>query len=227
MAEFDGGHVKTILGRMRAFQQSLPDTWSAFPARYADEYVRMVEDLQRAGVGAAHLTLPAGAITQREVQTNYLTGDRALLPPQIDRTVLMSAVGGAIAFIEDILEHDKRPAPAAARFGPVTITNSNVNLGTIHGDMRAAIQVMESRGQEQLARLLADLVAQIAASQMSAPEKDDAAQLAGTLAREVAAQPAGKLSAAVRPVASALGSILTRSAELAQIWQALQPFLTT
>ncbi len=222
----DISKLRMLLGSLQGFRDSLPPEWRTFPAKYADEYSRIIDALGRAGFETDHLALPAGAITQREVQKNYLTRERGVLPPSIDRTVLMSAVGGAIASIEDILDQDKKPARAAPGFGPVTITNSNVNLGTIHGDMRASIQIIESRGQEQLARLLADLVAQIAASRLPATEKDDAAQLVGTLAREVASQPAGKLSAAVRPVASALGSILTRSAEFAQIWQAIQPYLT-
>ena len=221
------GALKTLLGRLAAFQQSLPKDWRTFPAEYVDEYSAILAELERAGFDTQSLAIPPGAIKQRSLMTNYATRERALSKPEIDHTILRSRVGGAIAFIENLLDRGDAPARPATGFGPITITGSSVNLGTVHGDMRTSIQVMENRGQEQLARLLADLVAQIAASRLSAPEKDDAAQLVETLAREVATKPAGKLSAAVRPVASALGSILTRSAELAQIWQALQPFLTT
>lgn len=88
-----------------------------------------------------------------------------------------------------------------------------MNLGTVHGDMRASIQIIENRGQEQLARLLADLVARIPTTPLADPEKDDAVQLARTFAQEVATHPPGRLSAAARAVGSALGPILTRSAE--------------
>lgn len=122
MTEFDGGRLKTILGRMRAFQQSLPERWTAFPARYAEEYGRMIEDLRRAGFETTHLALPAGAA--------YLTRERGLLPPQIDRTVLMSAVSGAIAFIESMLEKsENEPFGPAAGFGPIIISGGNVTFG--------------------------------------------------------------------------------------------------
>ena len=225
----DVAKLKALLGRLIGFRDSLPTEWRTFPARYAEEYEAILRDLASAGLDVGALALPANAVTRRPLISNYETRGRTWSNPEIDSTVLRSRIGGAIATVEHVLDQfsERAPAPSPlAGLGAVTFSNSTVNLGTIHGDMRTSIQVIQDRGQEQLARLLADLVAQIAASRLSAPEKDDATQLAGTLAREVAAQPAGKLSAAVRPVASALGSILTRSAELVQIWQAIQPFFT-
>jgi hypothetical protein len=166
------------------------------------------------------------AITRRPLMSNYETRERTLSSPEIDSAVLLSRISGAIATVEHAIESEKGPgASALAGLGAVTFSNSTVNLGTIHGDMHNSIQIIENRGQEQLARLIADLIARIPTAHLSAPDRDDAVDLAEALAREVAAHPAGRLSAGARAVVSVLGPILTRSAELAQIWQAIQPLL--
>ena len=100
-----------------------------------------------------------------------------------------------------------------------------VNFGTVFGEVRGTVVLLEQSGQRELARLLSEVVARLPAAKLSEPEKDDAAHLTQTLAEEASKRGTGRLSAVGRATATALGQILTRSADLAQIWQAIEPYL--
>lgn len=123
--------------------------------------------------------------------------------------------------LRSIIDQRRRPAPAVA-IG----TAGAINFGTVYGDVRSSVVHLEQTGHAELAALLTRLIEKLPAAGLSDPERDDAAQLTRALADEAAKTARGsRLSAVGRATAQALGSILTRSAELAQIWQAIEPHL--
>ena len=95
-------------------------------------------------------------------------------------------------------------------------------IGRHRGEPRTGAMGAPS-GRGELAALLAQVLEKLPAARLSESEKDDAAQLTRALTQE-AAKP-GKLSAVGRATATALGHLLTRSAELARVWQAIEPLV--
>ncbi|MCI0459624.1 MAG: hypothetical protein L0Z62_21960 [Gemmataceae bacterium] len=132
-----------------------------------------------------------------------------------------------LGVLDQIIESRRRSAaPPIIIAGPVGMVGGSagvVNLGTILGNVRGSVRNLEQSGQAELARLLSQVIERLPGAHLSDPEKDEAADLTKALADE-AAKP-GRLSAVGRATAQALGQILTRSAELAQIWQAIEPSL--
>ena len=131
-------------------------------------------------------------------------------------------LGVRLRALRDIIDSRRRGAP--------TINISNIggsagviNFGTILGDARGSVTQLQQSGQDALARLLGQVIEKLPGTRLSDPEKDDAAHLTKALADE-ASKP-GKLSALGRAAGQTLGAILTRSAELAQIWEAIKPYV--
>jgi len=102
-----------------------------------------------------------------------------------------------------------------------------VNLGTVHGGMNVSVRVLQDSGQGQLASLFAQLLEKIpTAANLQAGEIEEAAELAQGLAEETARRPSGgRLSAIGKAAATALGHIVTKSADLVRIWEAIEKVL--
>ncbi len=119
-------------------------------------------------------------------------------------------------------------AEAPSRIAPPTINIAGsvgvVNLGTILGDARGSVTHLQDSGQTELANVLRQLIETLPATQLSVDEKGEVAELTKALADE-ASKP-GRLSTLGRVAGQALGAILTRSAELGQIWESLKSYLS-
>jgi hypothetical protein len=102
----------------------------------------------------------------------------------------------------------------------------NLNLGHVMGSLQASVTALSEGGQADLAALLRDLVERIpGASELSSHERQMALELTSTLSEELRKEPERRFGATIRAVASALGPIVTRTAELAAIWEAIKPYL--
>lgn len=111
----------------------------------------------------------------------------------------------------------RRPSAAA----PLSV--GVLNLGTILGDVHGSVTHLQQSGHAELAQLLRQVIEKLPTSDLSDIDKGDAAHFTRVLAEE-AARP-GKLSSAGWTMARALGQILTRSAEFAQVWQGIDTLL--
>jgi hypothetical protein len=102
-----------------------------------------------------------------------------------------------------------------------------VNLGTVHGGMNVSLKVLQESGEGQLAALFAQLLEKLpAARDLLAAQKEEVAELAQGLAEETARRPSGgRLSVMGKAAARMLGEIVTKSADLASIWEAIKQLL--
>lgn len=99
-----------------------------------------------------------------------------------------------------------------------------LNLGLILGGARGSVtQLQQSGNAADLARLLGQLIDKLPEAGLSTGDTEEAAHLTKAIADE--ARRPGRLSAIGRAGAQALGSIVTRSSELAQIWDSIKPYV--
>jgi hypothetical protein len=127
-----------------------------------------------------------------------------------------------------VLSLERQPEVPPA--GPVlSISNSvvgSVNLGAVLGDLKVSVNALQLGGQSELADLVKQLVDRIpTAVALSPGQRREALELTRTLSEEMQKEPERRATATIRTVAPVLGSLLTRAAELAAIWQAIQPYL--
>jgi hypothetical protein len=93
--------------------------------------------------------------------------------------------------------------------------------------MNVSLKVLQESGQEHLAALFSQLLEKLpAARDLLAAQKEEAAELVQGLAEETARRPSGgRFSAMGKSAARVLEEIVTKSADLASIWEAIKQLL--
>lgn len=104
-------------------------------------------------------------------------------------------------------------------------TVAGLNLGTVMGDLNAAVQSIHEAGNAQLAKILKDLIERVAADADLGEERRDAIESLTVISEEAALPADQRRPGMVRRLMSGLGPLLTRTAELAQIWQVAGPMI--
>jgi hypothetical protein len=98
----------------------------------------------------------------------------------------------------------------------------NLNTGTVIGDLKATVSTLHQGGQADLARLMEQLVdGLVKTKHLADRERGQALELARAMAEEVAKPAEHRSLTVIETVASRLGTIVAKAADLASIWRAI------
>jgi hypothetical protein len=142
----------------------------------------------------------------------------------------------AIVGISGILPRFPQRQVRVIEGGTVTLNNihvSNSNIGILNtGNLEiidsAITQLNQDSGAQEISGALSKLATAIAASdELSVEKQNEAMQLLSVIATEATAPKQKRRGVIVKPLLASLATIIQTSASLIQIWQSVEPTIST
>jgi hypothetical protein len=102
----------------------------------------------------------------------------------------------------------------------------SVNLAPVLGSLEVSVSALQRGGQDDLARVIKDLVEKIPQStELTPDERRNALELTNSLSEEMNKEPNRRAKATISAILSGLDALLARASQLAALWQIIQGFL--
>ncbi len=104
-------------------------------------------------------------------------------------------------------------------------TVAALNLGSVMGNIQAAIVSLEDRGNKELAQSLKDAIEKVAAAEELGEQRREVIDSLTTIGEEAAKPQTERRPGVVKSLMKSVGTALGPAANLAQIWTALAPLI--